>query len=112
MLGENSLKLPQVPELHISIFIKQQQQQARWAHSRPSRSESSNIKQIAQGLYRYKFSVLWRQNNLSAGVITWWVSDVRGSLSCKDVSFAQGRKKHSSTLLITSGPKHVLAYLD
>ena len=37
VLGENSLKLPQDSELHISIFI--QQQQAREAHSCLGRQE-------------------------------------------------------------------------
>src|SRR4029434_4807580 len=32
-------------------------------------------------------------------VTTWWISAVRG----KDGSFAQGRKKHTPTLLSTSG---------
>ena len=39
----------------------------------------------------------------SARITTWWIFDVRGSLNSKYGSFAQGRKKHSSTLLITSG---------
>ena len=44
-------------------------------------------------------SVLWRQNTLSAGITTWWVSYVRGHLTM--LQHQQGRKEGLLVLLIS-----------
>src|SRR4029434_674226 len=61
------------------------------AHSQ-HKAESEAILNTSHKVYIDRSLAFSRDN-------AWWISDVRG----KDGSFAQGRKKHSSTLLINSG---------
>ena len=43
-----------------------------------SRRERSKMKHITQGLYRKKLALSDTKSTMSAGITTWWVSDVRG----------------------------------
>src|SRR4029434_1177043 len=78
------------------------QREGARAYSQTAADERSNIKQ-SHKVYIDRTLAFSGAKTMSAGITTWWISDVRGSLSCKDDSFAQGRKKHSSILLITPG---------
>src|SRR4029434_10808551 len=120
LLGENSLKLPRISELHIGIFI-QQQQQACQAHPHPGRLErgTSPLSERERARAHSQTAADEREANLNTSHKVYIERSLafsgakticqhgypRGGFLTSEarMEVLQGRKKHSSTLLITSG---------